>query len=258
MVMIQSEAGKNDIHPSPAEFEPPCYFLAPFIAFKSSLMTIIPMHVDPSGLIIRYVTIERVWCGGGTDCVSVAGSGGFYLWQKFAAFLRPLFAVGIGATFFELPEYRELDDFRPLLLDMMSEDPLVRPDMAEAIRRLNQLMSSNDKLWLRGRIWRIERIATWSFKIGDTTMSMQESLLYLGLWIGLVSHDVVFGEGNIIRHRVLWCIRTSSYYKALSLLKLLHYECLENLDSITNKQSTHLLLLTDLLLKSIISRGFNA
>ncbi|PBK87785.1 hypothetical protein ARMGADRAFT_1065793 [Armillaria gallica] len=40
-----------------------------------------------------------------------------------------------AATFFELCEqYQGLDDFRPLLLNMMSEDPLARPDMAEARR----------------------------------------------------------------------------------------------------------------------------
>ncbi|KAK0215535.1 hypothetical protein IW262DRAFT_1465202 [Armillaria fumosa] len=42
-----------------------------------------------------------------------------------------------AATFFELCEqYHGLDDFKPLLLDMMSEDPLARPDMAEVLRRL--------------------------------------------------------------------------------------------------------------------------
>ncbi|KAK0229439.1 hypothetical protein EDD85DRAFT_957188 [Armillaria nabsnona] len=61
-----------------------------------------------------------------------------------------------AATFFELCEqYQGLDDFRPLLLNMMSEDPLARPDMAEALRRLDELVSLNDEVWLRGRIWKL-------------------------------------------------------------------------------------------------------
>ncbi|KAK0496599.1 hypothetical protein EDD18DRAFT_1167240 [Armillaria luteobubalina] len=48
--------------------------------------------------------------------------------------------------------YQELDELRPLLLDMTADDPFARPDMAEALRRLDELMS-NDKVWLRGRIW---------------------------------------------------------------------------------------------------------
>ncbi|KAK0231973.1 kinase-like domain-containing protein [Armillaria nabsnona] len=61
-----------------------------------------------------------------------------------------------GATFFELCEgYQGLDDFKPLLLDMMSEDPLARPDIEDALRRLDDLVSSNGKLWLRSRIWRL-------------------------------------------------------------------------------------------------------
>lgn len=64
-----------------------------------------------------------------------------------------------AATFFELYEqYQGLDDFKPLLLDMMSEDPLARPDIPEALRRLNELVSSKDKVWLRGRIW---MLCTW-------------------------------------------------------------------------------------------------
>ncbi|KAK0502057.1 hypothetical protein EDD18DRAFT_1065378 [Armillaria luteobubalina] len=54
---------------------------------------------------------------------------------------------------FLFQQYHGLEDFKPLLLDMMSEDPLARPDMAEALRKLGELMSSKDKIWLRGRIW---------------------------------------------------------------------------------------------------------
>ncbi|KAK0229453.1 hypothetical protein EDD85DRAFT_744553, partial [Armillaria nabsnona] len=58
-----------------------------------------------------------------------------------------------GATFFELCEgYQGLDDFKPLFLDMMSEDPLARPDMEDALWRLDDLVSSYGKLWLRSRI----------------------------------------------------------------------------------------------------------
>ncbi|KAG7447072.1 uncharacterized protein BT62DRAFT_919559 [Guyanagaster necrorhizus] len=61
-----------------------------------------------------------------------------------------------GATFFELCErYHGMDDLRPLLLEMMSDDPFVRPNMAEALRRLDELVSSKDKLWLRGQIWKL-------------------------------------------------------------------------------------------------------
>ncbi|KAK0231966.1 hypothetical protein EDD85DRAFT_792875 [Armillaria nabsnona] len=61
-----------------------------------------------------------------------------------------------GATFFELCKgYQGLDDFKPLLLDMMYEDLLARPDMDNALWRLDGLISSNDKVWLWGRIWRL-------------------------------------------------------------------------------------------------------
>ncbi|KAK0191978.1 kinase-like domain-containing protein [Armillaria mellea] len=61
-----------------------------------------------------------------------------------------------GATFLELSDsYHVLDEFKPLLLDMMADDPFARPNMAEALRRLDKLVSSNDKVWLHGRIWRV-------------------------------------------------------------------------------------------------------
>ncbi|KAK0442214.1 kinase-like domain-containing protein [Armillaria borealis] len=76
-----------------------------------------------------------------------------------------------GATFFELCEViflpiltvlltlaiRDIKDWMTssLLLDMMSEDPLARPDIEDALRRLDNLVSLNDKLWLRGKIWRL-------------------------------------------------------------------------------------------------------
>ncbi|KAG7447073.1 uncharacterized protein BT62DRAFT_1075791 [Guyanagaster necrorhizus] len=64
-----------------------------------------------------------------------------------------------GATSFELCEtYHGLDDFRPLLLDIMSEDPFATPDMAEALRRLDELVSSKDKLWFRYRAWKFQRL----------------------------------------------------------------------------------------------------
>lgn len=54
-----------------------------------------------------------------------------------------------------LQGYQGLDDFEPLFLDMLSEDLLARSDMEDARGRLYDLVSSNNKLWLRGKIWRL-------------------------------------------------------------------------------------------------------
>ncbi|KAK0215473.1 hypothetical protein IW262DRAFT_1277403, partial [Armillaria fumosa] len=59
----------------------------------------------------------------------------------------------ISATFLDLCEkYNGLDEFKPLFLEMMSEDPSKRPTTTEALGKFDGFIDSKDQIWIPSRI----------------------------------------------------------------------------------------------------------